>query len=525
MHQLFRGVFALFTSAAAGPVLAAPPVLTVGFDASIRAEPASGRLVVYLIRDGARVGGPPADGPFWSDPQPMFGVDVSGLAPGGAATIDDGATSFPAPYSSLAPGTYRVQAVMDLHRDDSSWRREPGNLYSEVGTLTVAPGAERPPAVRVSLTRVVGPREWPKAPGVELFEVRSKLLSEFHGRDVMLRAGVVAPTGRAPDRRYAAVYEVPGFGGNASGAIGIARSRGRPGAASPARVLAGAAFWITLDPESGNGHTLFADSANNGPWGRALVEELIPALEAKYPLVPSPEARLLRGHSSGGWSTLWLAVTYPGTFGACWSSSPDPVDFRRFQLPDIYGQKSLYARLDAASPPADPAPIPSYRANGAAVMTNRQENLMEEVLGPDNTSGQQWDSWFAVFGPRNAAGDPAALFDPVTGLIDHAVAETYRPYDIADLLRRDPGRLGPVFRERIRLVVGDQDNFYLNEAVALLKAELDRIPEPASPRATPGYVKIIPGKDHGSVFGTPELQGFTGEMVEHLAQHGLLGAR
>jgi hypothetical protein len=276
--------------------------------------------------------------------------------------------------------------------------------------------------------------------------------------------------------------------------------------------LAQNTFWIVLDPESGNGHTLFADSANNGPRGKALTTELIPALEAKYHLKPDPFARLLRGHSSGGWSTLWLALTYPETFGATWSTSPDPVDFRRFQLPDIYGQKSMYT--DPAG-----AEIPSERSQAKVKMTIRQENAAEEVLGADNTSGQQWDSWFAVFGPRNAAGHPAALFDPKTGVIDHALAEQYRKYDIGELLRAQPGTYGLTLLQRCRIAVGDQDSYYLNEAVALLKADVDKLSFLQFPEGQHGYIKILPGFDHGSIFMSPELQHIPQEMVDHLVLH------
>ena len=41
--------------------------------------------------------------------------------------------------------------------------------------------------------------------------MRSKLLSDFHHRDIYLRAGIVFPLDRKPDRSYAAIYDVPGF--------------------------------------------------------------------------------------------------------------------------------------------------------------------------------------------------------------------------------------------------------------------------------------------------------------------------
>src|SRR5512142_2146449 len=90
-------------------------------------------------------------------------------------------------------------------------------------------------------------------------------------------------------------------------------------------------IWVFLNHSSlGTGTTEFADSLNNGPWGRALTTELIPALEKQYRMDAKPQGRFLTGHSSGGWSTLWLQVSYPEAFNGTWSSAPDPVDFRSF---------------------------------------------------------------------------------------------------------------------------------------------------------------------------------------------------
>lgn len=495
----------------ATPVLATDPVFQVSFDKSVREAPATGRLVVYLIADSSKAnqGAAPSDVSS-EDPQPLYGIDVKDLAPGAAAEVGDSATSFPVKLSKLPAGGYRVQAVLDMHRDDSSWKREPGNLFSEPIAIRLNE-VDAPERIALTLTKLVQPRKDRNVPGVEVFEIKSKLLSEFHKRDIMLRAGVVLPKGydTKAERKYPAVYEVPGFGGDHSGA----------NHAGVAPMLAANCFWIVLNPESGNGHTLFADSANNGPCGRALVEELIPALEAKYKLVPQTAARLLRGHSSGGWSTLWLAMTYPDTFGASWSTSPDPVDFRRFQLPDVYGQPNMYIAAGAAGERGGKE-LPSYRLSGRELMTIRQENSMEEVLGPDNTSGQQWDSWLAVWGPRNDQGNPAALYDPVSGGLDHAIAEQYRKYDIADLLRHDGGKYGLLLHQRVRILVGDEDNYYLNEAVALLKADLEKLSFLRFPEGKHGYIKILKGRDHGSIFDTPEMKLIPADMLDHLKRNG-----
>lgn len=502
------------------PALAGPPVtFSVSFPQSLRAEPATGRLVVYLIREGSSItiGTPPSKGPFWSDLQPMFGTDVTNLAPGNAAVVDNAAAASPAPLADLVPGKYTAQAVLDVNQLSSHWDFEAGNLYSDIVTFEFKKG-DAPKQVEIPLSAAIKPREFPNqlTAGIELFEIKSELLSKFRGRDVMLRAGVAPPLDRDPTRKYAAVYEVPGFGGDHAGAYRVEFNRKRAAKGTAEEALARNTFWIVLDPESGNGHTLFADSANNGPCGEALVKELIPALEAKYNLAAQPEARLLRGHSSGGWSTLWLATTYPETFGACWSSSPDPVDFHKFQVVDIYGQPNMYTDRSIE--------IPSVRENGKPIMTIRQENGTEEVLGADNTSGQQWDSWLAVFGPRNAKGHPAAMYDPVTGAIDRSIAEQFRKYDLTERLRNDPSHLGPLFQDRIRIVVGDMDTFYLNEAVALLIPEVAKLSPPATPDGHYGYIKIVPGADHGTVFDSAEMQAFPAEMVDHLKRNNLFSA-
>src|SRR5262249_3700477 len=128
-------------------------------------------------------------------------------------------------------------------------------------------------------------------------------------------------------KQYPIIYEIPGFGGNHRMAIGSARRTDVDGVEM---------LYVVLDPSCRNGHHVFADSANNGPCGEALVKELIPAIESKYRAIAAPGTRYVTGHSSGGWSSLWLQVTYPDFFGGVWSTAPDPVDFRDFQRINIY---------------------------------------------------------------------------------------------------------------------------------------------------------------------------------------------
>ncbi len=486
----------------------------VHFDAAVRREPCTGRLTIYLTRSGAHVSAQhdPADGFVEEDPQPIFGINVIALKAGQIATVDDSATAFPVPLSAMPAGKYRAQAVLDVHHDNSDWQREPGNLYSRTAMVEFKPDMAEP--IAITLSERVGPEKFEESAGAKLVECKSRLLSTFRGHDVIMRAGVALPAHFDPGRSYATVYEVPGFGGDHTDAAQTAQSRANHHEGllqnPDLRTLADNCFWIYLDPESGNGHTLFADSDNNGPCGRALVEELIPEMERRFHCIASPGGRIVTGHSSGGWSSLWLATEYPQTFGAVWSSSPDPVDFRRLELCDIYNADNMYS--------VNGKDLPSARFNGKETMTVRQENSMEQVLGPENDSGQQWDSWQGVWGHRSADGSIARLYDPITGKLNHAEANSYRRYDLADRLRKDPKRFVPLFRNDVHLVVGEADTYYLNEAVELLKHDLDELDPPGG--KVEGYIKVVPNANHGTIYLSAERRHWPTEMLAFLKRGG-----
>src|SRR6185437_12291354 len=58
-------------------------------------------------------------------------------------------------------------------------------------------------------------------------------------------------------------------------------------------------------------------------------------------------------------------------------------------------------------------------------------NNPEPVLAPPGRSADQWDIWQAVFGPVGADGYPAQIWDPLTGAIDHSVAQYWHDhYDL-----------------------------------------------------------------------------------------------
>lgn len=491
---------------------AAQPEFRVSRDGAIEPGPVGGRLVVYLMREDANLRGEPADAPFFRDPQPMAGADVANWTPTDVAGIDENADWFG--FDRLEPGWYRAQAVLDRKRLSSSWRDEPGNLFSSVRRFEIRED-QAGPIVPLHMDRVVVPEPPPAADRVRYHAFQSNLLSDARDTPVSIEVGVIEPIGfnAADARRYPVVYEVPGFGGTHRGAARRAERLAEADPSSHLGRLARSAYWIVLNPEGPNGHHLFSDSSCNGPVGRSLVSEIIPQIDAIYPTVATPEGRLLRGHSSGGWAVVHLAMTYPETFGGAWSSAPDPLDFRAFQSVDIYNDDNMFVH-------ANGDPVPSYTArDGTVRMTVREENDMERVMGWANTSGQQWDSWQAVFGGCDEDGSPLALFDESTGAIDPRVADFYRRADLSERVNRDPADAARLARTRVRVIVGDADEYELDRGVRLFVERL----EPYSFDDEHGWAVFVPGATHGSVLDSGAARRLEQDMLEHLIRSGLTG--
>ena len=93
---------------------------------------------------------------------------------------------------------------------------------------------------------------------------------------------------------------------------------------------------VQLDGAGPFGDPYQINSANSGPYGDALVQELIPRLESKFRAMAKPGARVLSGTSTGGWVALALQIFYPDFFNGAWSSSPDPGAIRAARsAPDV----------------------------------------------------------------------------------------------------------------------------------------------------------------------------------------------
>ena len=493
----FQRLFLLAISCLASlPLHAADLSIRVRFAPAIHKEPFTGRVYLFTSSKSSE----PRFGPNWFSPEPFFAQDVTDWQPDtdivfGPETADR-ILGFPKSFSEWKPEAGKIQAVIRFNPWEREVGRGPGNGYSQPVEIE-ADQTEIPEPLLVN--RLVPPATFSESRWVRLVSIKSVLLSGFHNRPVMMRAAVILPASYYidKDRRYPTIYTIPGF----SGTHRSAQSMKEPIAEDNPQ---GVEFLrVILDPSSPLGHHVFADSANNGPWGRALINELIPEIDRRVRTVPEPSARFLTGHSSGGWSSLWLQVMYPETFGGTWSTAPDPVDFRDFQVIDIYrpGEK-MYVAADGTRRPI------ARKSKDEAALWFGDFDHMEEVLGP----GGQLHSFEAVFSPRGPDGKPLRLWNRQTGEIDPAVAKAWEDYDIRLILERNWESLGPLLRGKLHVFMGDADTFYLEGATKLLKEALSNLGSDA-------VVEIHEDKNHGSLL-TPELRTrIRREMAEAYLKH------
>ena len=460
---------------------------TVRFSNDVHSQPFTGRA--YVIFSAARK--QPRQGPSWFQPESFISRDVENVKPGEPIVFDsnqsEGMLAYPKPLAQMDLTGYNAQAVLRFNPLVRKIGTGAGNGFSEPQQI-----AANPSRLTFDVGELVEAREFRESRWGKLLRVRSKLLSEFHNRDVYVQAGVILPASYydQPHRRYPVIFSIPGFGGT--------HRSGQRNAPIAEQNRAGVEFLrVMLDPSCPLGHHVFADSANNGPVGAALTTELIPELDRAFRSVAKPGARFLTGHSSGGWSSLWLQVAYPDVFGGTWSTAPDPVDFRDFQRINLYRpDENMYVDAQGNARPL-------ARRRKQVVLTYKGFADMEWTLG----YGGQLHSFEAVFSPRGPDGKPKLLWNRKTGAINTDVAKSWEKYDIRLVLERNWKTLEPKLQGKIHVFMGDADTFYLDGATALLKESLETLSDDP-------VVEMHPGKDHGSLMTRQLLDRIRSEMVD-----------
>jgi hypothetical protein len=454
--------------------------------------PRDGRLIVVASKDMA---GEPRFQVTWGlDTQQIFGKDVDGWKPGDS--VEMGADTPGAPLHTLGdlpPGTYNLQAVLNVyetfHRKDGrvlklhadhgegqQWNRSPGNLYSKPQKVEVRDGA----TVQLELSETIPPIDPPKdTKYVRQVRLQSKLLTEFWGRPVFLEASVLVPRDfETSTAHYPVAYMQGHFPSDFWGFSETPPPAGRGGAQSyqffqdwTSGRLPRMLMVMTRHATPYYDDSYGVNTANAGPYGDALTKELYPEIERQFRGIGEAWSRVVFGGSTGGWMTLAQQIFYPEYFGGAWGFCPDPVDFHAFQMIDVYRETNAY--FDEG--PFERFPkLVGRQPDDHILATMESFSRQEAVLGRRGRSGGQMDAFHATFGPTDADGYPAKLWNAETGAIDPAVAKYWREhYDLTALLERDWDRLGTRLVGKLHVTMGTKDTFYLDAAAHRLQDFLE----------------------------------------------------
>lgn len=484
---------------------------TIVYESDKSDKPLDGRMLLLLSKNDEKE---PRfqinDGPTT---QLVFGVDVEKLEAGKALVIDSKAFGYPIEnINDIPPGDYFVQAVFHLyetfHRADGHvvklpmdrgegqhWNRAPGNLYSTPVKISLTSDIGN--KVKIVLDQIIPPIEPPKdSKYVKHIKIKSKMLSEFWGRDMYLGAHVLLPEGfdEHPDVKYPLAIMHGHFPDDFGGFRTIPPDPNLEPEYSERfqlegynkivqqeaydfyKIWTGPDFPRVLAIEIQHANQYYDDSyavnsENLGPWGDAITYELIPYIEKKFRGIGAGWARFVYGGSTGGWEALAVQVKYPDEYNSCYAACPDPIDFRAYVLTNIYEDKNAYyVKGDFKD-----VLHPGHRDYlGKINSTIQSSNHRELALGTKNRSGGQYDIWEAVYSPVGKDGYPKRLWDKYTGEIDPEVAEYWREnYDLTYIMKRDWKTLGPKLKGKIHIYCGDMDNYYLNNAVYLAEEFLE----------------------------------------------------
>ncbi len=489
---------------------------------SIRNEPTTGRVFVMLSRTNeteprlqiGRIG------------TPMFGRDFERVPVGGVASVDGTDLGHPVwDMADIPAGEYWVQGMVNVYsefkradghvlwmHDDQwegqQWNRSPGNLYSVPKRIRIDPMQRT--TVRLVADQVVPPISLlPNTAFVERFRFQSPSLSKFWGRPIYLGATVLLPKDYATSTiRYPILYE-----------------QGHFGTGAPMRFAEGGELhteWMKPDcprvlvatlqhPAPYFDDSYAVNSPNVGPYGDAIMQELLPEITKRYRTIDQPWARWLSGGSTGGWEALALQIYNPDYFGGTWAYCPDPVTFTDVEGINIYkDENAFYKQINEWH--RTPT-INSREINGEVRQTSQQRNWMELVNGTKGRSGHQLDIWSAVFGPVGPDGYFAPAFNKKTGVLDRQVAASWRDrHDLLEHLKKNWTTVGPKLVDKLHIYMGDVDTYFLDRAARELEAWMKTTQNPHYE----GFFMYGDQKPHcwsGPV--TPA------ERLKEMAQHGL----
>jgi enterochelin esterase-like enzyme len=481
------GGAAVMASRTSPQIGGASPRIEITIAGQSRSEPVTGMAYVALSRDTKQTPIEQA-GPTGA---PLFSTSIEAAAAGTPISIGPADRGHPIPsLRDIPAGEYWLQAFINvytrfaradgktvwLHMDQwegQNWKRSPGNLYGEPVRVRFDPASAVP--IRLSVNRVIPPIQPPAdTEHVKRIKIESKILTKWWGHPIHVGATILLPKDydKHPTVRYPVNYEHGHFSLRAPGGFGA----GGPFDAWWLAPDTPRMIYVTLQhPSPYYDDSYGVNSENNGPFGDAIMQELIPAIESQFRVVREPWARMLTGGSTGGWIAAAHQVFYPDVYGGAFASCPDAVDFRYHQIVNIYADDNAYfvdkgwIKVDRPN---------QQQADGNIQSMMKDENRYELVVGDKSRSGGQWDIWEATYSPVGADGYPKRLWDKTTGKIDRTVADQWRKFDLRHILETNWATLGPKVGHKVNVYVGDMDSYYLNNAVEKLNEFLVKAANP-----------------------------------------------
>jgi hypothetical protein len=499
-------------------------------DSVQKGEPLTGHLILVISKDEKQEPRFQLKGTY--DSAQGFGVDVEGLKPGAAIVVDDATVGFPLLHlGELPAGDYTVQAVFNKYEEfhlatgktvwlppekgeGQHWQIKPGNPLN--APVKIHLDGKSGATVKLTLDKVIPPVEeeavdvarvddWadfthpmvgPDNKWLKHVTIRSEKLSKFWGRDVYIKCMVLLPDGwdEHPDAHYPVIVWEDHFHPDFFTVVAFRQTPPTPDMKDYEKTYAEYSYkffqdWtagrlprvIILQMDHANPYyddSYAVNSANLGPYGDAITEEVIPQIEKQFRGIGQGWARATYGGSTGGWESLAQQVFYPDFYNGVWTNCPDPVDFRAYQTVNLYEDSNAYFRSGMFGE----IPIAAERTvDGNIIAEVEGSNRYEYVLGTKGRSGEQWDIWQAVFSPAGEDGYPKAIYDKRTGVIDKDVAKYWHDnYDLDAKMVREWPELGPKLEGKVHVAVGESDTYFLNNAVHLMQEEMDATRNPHS---------------------------------------------
>lgn len=435
----------------------------------------TGRLFLFTSTDTIK--GVPNE-PDISNPQPMYSLTVNNWQGTQVIQFDDKARSFSDKLSQLKNGTYSLAAFVDANPEERGMFN-PGNYFSHRNVLLRVQDGKG--EAHIFLDRE-SKRKFNENDSLKEINLRSELLSGFRHKDIFMKAAVMLPSGYDPNSTltYPVVYIIPGWGGTHYDAQGKGpRTRYGIGIGLPK-------IYVYLNPETQTPYGLhaFVDSRVNGPWGKALVEEMIPYIQAHFKGTNDPQQTFVMGQSSGGYPSLWLLLNYPKSFGGGWAVSPDPVDFSNFTGVNLYAENANYLYNN------DGSERPFFMQDGRYLSTTKKAEALNDFF----VNGGQMESFDAEFGVTDKNGKLKPMFDHQTGKINKEVVSEWKPYDLGLYIQNHWQQLSKdISGKKIHVYAGANDNFLLNQSVLALQKKAEKVNADI-------VAEIIPNANHFSIW-------------------------